>query len=480
MHRLSKLIIVLTLSALLAAPALLWAENDIEAGFEFHGYMRAGFDFNTKLANPESGDLRLSQMATDAHSRFGNEGNRSYFEPTFQYTWKEDNSENYWKLVLTYSTFYNEGANDDGETSFNNRQAYIEGGGLDFAPSSKFWAGNRFYGREYLPELDWFFTNLIGYGAGVEDIGIGKSKLNIAWIAVHHGLGAWESNNLLYENDDFKEKVGELQENNFDFSFHSIPIGEMLTLKAEINLKYIKGGFIGFDENDDGVNEYVGEVKDQFGYYALVKLNWKKYVGRFWGMYLSGACASKGPGGFSDSFHRDLGNRNLDPEDFTNNPGDTTRGTLDYDDRYQYRLLWRGNYHGEQWGINPYFVYDYFNNGLDGDEKDERTWIDIGFRVNYAFNEIMSVILDTDYAYQIRGEGVSSGSTTDETKPNMVKITPAFALSAGKMLWARPTIRFYATYAFWNDDAKGDLAPIAYEVDDSDYLKFGIQCEAWW
>jgi maltoporin len=467
MQRPMRAVIVLAMCALLSLPAMARAEE--KEGFEFHGYMRAGFDFNTKIANPESGDLRLSQMATDAHSRFGNEGNRSYFEPTFQYNWKQEQSQEFWKMVLTFSTFYNEGANDAGDTAFNNRQAYVQGGGFDFSPSMKIWAGNRYYGREYLPELDWFFTNLIGYGAGVEDVSVANSKLNVAWIAVHNGQGAWEANNLLYEDEELDEKVGELQENNFDFALHSIPLGKNVALKMEVNLKYINGGTIGFDTNEDGIEDSFGEVEDQLGYYFLGKLAWNP-IGTFYGMYLSGAAASKGPGGWSDSFHRDIG-RDLDPGDFTD-------GTIDYDDRYQYHLIYYGEFQRGNWGLNPYFVYDFYTNDESGGAKDERTWIDVGFRTNYAFNDLMSVILDTDYAYQIREAGVSGGA--DETTPQMFKITPAFALSAGRFMSSRPTIRFYATYAFWNDDAKNDLSAIAHEVDDSDYLKFGIQAEAWW
>ncbi len=458
MQRVLKKLLVLALGALLMAPAV--ASAGEEGGFEFHGYMRAGFDFNSNLANPESGDLRLGQLPTDCHSRFGNEGNRSYIEPSFGYTWKKENADEFWKMNLMWSTFYNEGANDAGDTAFNNREAYIMGGGFDFAPSMKVWAGNRYYGREYLPELDWFFTNLIGYGAGFEDIPLGsKARLNIAWVAVHNGQGAWEDNNLIYEDDDLEDKVGELQENNFDFSFHSIPLGDDLTLKAELMLKYIKGGYI------DAVNE----VKDQLGYYGLVKLNWDK-IGTFYGMYLSGAAAAKGPGGWSDAFHREIG-RDLDAGDFTD-------GELDYEDRSQYRFIYSGSFTLGNVGLAPYFVYEYYTNGLDDTAKDERTYIDFGFRANYPFSDLTSVILDIDYATQMRSEGVAGGA--EDTEPNMLKITPAYALSFGKFLWSRPTIRFYATYATWNSDAKGDLAAIATNPDDTSYIKYGIQCEAWW
>lgn len=474
MKRFNRVVVVLAMIVFLVVPGISAAEEKT-GGFEFHGYMRAGFDFNTNIANPESSDLRLSQLPTDCHSRFGNEGNRSYMEPSFQYTWREENKDEFWKMVLTWSTFYNEGANDAGDTDFRNREAYIQGGGFDFSPGMKVWAGNRYYGREYLPELDWFFTNLIGYGAGFEDISLGKSKLNIAWVAVHKGDGAWEANNLLYENETLEEKVGEMQENNFDFSFHSIPLGEELTMKLEANLKYIKGGYIPFDTDGNGTTDYTGKVDSQLGYFGLVKLDWKG-IGRFYGMYLNGVAAAKGPGGWSDGFHREIG-RDLDPDDFTDDTA--TTGTIDFDDRSQYRLIYSGEFQKGQWGINPYAVYEFYSNGLDGTSKDERTLFDVGFRGNYAFNQLMSVILDVDYAYQIRAAGVASGST-EETTPSMLKITPAFALSAGQYLWSRPTIRFYATYAMWDDDAKADLSGIASRVDDSSYLKFGIQCEAWW
>src|SRR4051812_32091736 len=53
---------------------------------------------------------------------------------------------------------------------------------LSFAPSTKFWAGNRFYRRHDIHVLDFFYWNTSGGGGGIEDVPLGPGHLAFAWI----------------------------------------------------------------------------------------------------------------------------------------------------------------------------------------------------------------------------------------------------------------------------------------------------------
>ena len=72
-------------------------------------------------------------------------------------------------------------ATDTGDAKLGINQMFVEAKGFDVMPNSTFWIGKRFYGRADVHIVDTFYVNMSGVGAGVDGIGVGPGKLNLAW-----------------------------------------------------------------------------------------------------------------------------------------------------------------------------------------------------------------------------------------------------------------------------------------------------------
>jgi maltoporin len=113
----------------------------------------------------------------------------------------------------------------------------------------------------------------------------------------------------------------------------------------------------------------------------------------------------------------------------------------------------------------------------------------LGARPIYHINDVFSVALEVGYNSVTPKEGTTDART-------MVKATPAFLIhppaGLGGAYFTRPELRFFATYASWNDAsqaagafgqgscaATGAAAGSVFSCD-SNGLTIGAQAEAWW
>jgi hypothetical protein len=64
------------------------------------------------------------------------------------------------------------------------RQAFVEAGNVfQSMPEIRFWAGQRYYRRHDIHIDDFYYLDMSGYGAGVEDVPLGNfGKLALAWL----------------------------------------------------------------------------------------------------------------------------------------------------------------------------------------------------------------------------------------------------------------------------------------------------------
>jgi maltoporin len=86
------------------------------------------------------------------------------------------------QLRLSFFNPYSAFASADA-TSVGLPEAWASVGNvLPFAPSTKFWAGNRFYRRHDIHVLDFFYWNMSGGGGGIEDVPLGPGHLAFAWL----------------------------------------------------------------------------------------------------------------------------------------------------------------------------------------------------------------------------------------------------------------------------------------------------------
>ena len=74
--------------------------------------------------------------------------------------------------------------NDRGNDQFRLREAFVQAGNLfEHQPGAKFWAGERYYRRQHIDIDDFYFLDLSGYGAGVEDLNVGFGKMAVALLS---------------------------------------------------------------------------------------------------------------------------------------------------------------------------------------------------------------------------------------------------------------------------------------------------------
>ncbi len=117
-------------------------------------------------------------------------------------------------------------------------------------------------------------------------------------------------------------------------------------------------------------------------------------------------------------------------------------------------------------------------NATINDKNVKDFWI--GARPEYHINNIWSLMSEIGYQ-QVKPEG--------EDTRKLTKLTLGTQFSMGRSIWARPSLRFYTTYAKWNDAAAKagsvvctgrdcNTAVPAYN-DKRSGLSYGVQVEAW-
>lgn len=113
-------------------------------------------------------------------------------------------------------------------------------------------------------------------------------------------------------------------------------------------------------------------------------------------------------------------------------------------------------------------------NRTDVDGGATTTWLSAGGRISYAFNANAQLGVDA---------GFDTVKVSDTDRRNVFKMGVAPAISAGKAYFSRPTLRLFASLAFWNAAARTagvDSSGIYTRTDKTFGANFGIQSESWW
>ena len=310
---------------------------------------------------------------------------------------------------------------------------------LKSMPTVKFWAGNRFYRRHDIGVNDFFFWNMSGGGAGIEDITLGGGKLAVAWI----GSGATSGfSNLPQPNPE--DKAG-FSKTNLDIRFYDLPVFKG---NAEIGL-ILSRAKTGLDAEGNSGPESTG--------YSLHFVHSKSQfishdgVNKFSVQY--GTKAAKTFSSGFETFQLD-GGTYIQP---------------DNDDSWRFRVTENFSANiDDHFSLGPVLIYqvtDY------GENAGKQTWISAGVRPIYHFDDRISLAFEAGWDHV--------DSEVFDTIDHLYKITIAPQISLGGRFNSRPVIRAYATYAGWGDDFVG-------QVGGNDYLgknngaSFGVQMEAWW
>jgi len=419
--------------------------DKVTTGLTFNGYFRSGYGVNGKGDSMEA----FRAPGAQAKYRLGNE-TETYVETAFGYTFPKLNLAQGTEFSIHFRPAYvvNNSA-QSALTDLTVREAYGEAKGIWAAqPEASFWAGQRFYGRMDVHMNDFYYMDMSGYGGGVENIDVGLGKLSVAWLG----------GNI----DDYNSNATEViaatdNKNTLDFRLSDIDVfgGEGLV-------------WMSLSQTDDllapnGINV---DVDSSTG--AAFGLGYR-YVDVFGGMNKSYSQTMLQYGfGASANFRATQSDYSFvaDPVDL-DNPSLPLR--IDAGDAWHFRLTQDLVYQPNQcFALQGTFVWDEFDFGAEVGSR--RTWVSGGARGVYFLTDYFNLVLEA---------GVDHVSGDDQPSGNLYKITFAPELTPKREYFSRPALRFFVTYAMWDKDLQGMVAPISYGMD-TEGISVGMQVEAWW
>ena len=415
---------------------------------DFHGYARSGIGWTG------SGGEQQCFQATGAQSKYrlGNEC-ETYAELKLgQEEWKEGDKSFYFDTNVAYSVAQQ---NDWEATDPAFREANVQGKNLiEWLPGSTIWAGKRFYQRHDVHMIDFYYWDISGPGAGIENVDLGFGKLSLAATRSQEAGGSYIfTSNDIYHN--FKDTANDV----FDVRLAQMEINPGGTL--ELGVDY------GRANKTDGYSFADGASKDGWMFTAEHTQSMLKGYNKFVVQYATDAMTTQGKGIPQGSFTGN--NYDKDAEIGVVDNKINNNGSL-------VRILDHGAISlGDSWDLMYVGMYQ----DIDRDDNNGTTWYTVGVRPMYKWTPIMSTLLEVGY------DNVKSQKTDDTN--NQYKITLAQQWQAGNSIWSRPAIRVFATYAKWDEKwgydngiAKSDTKATTYSRGDNDEWSFGAQMEIWW
>lgn len=430
---------------------------------DFHGYARSGIGWTG------SGGEQQCFQATGAQSKYrlGNEC-ETYAEIKLgQELWKEGDKSFYFDTNVAYSV---DQQNDWEATSPAFREANVQGKNLiDWLPGSTIWAGKRFYQRHDVHMIDFYYWDISGPGAGIENIDLGFGKLSLAATRSQEAGGSY-----IFSNDNIYKAAKDTANDVFDVRLANLQTNTDGTL--ELGVDY------GHANTTDGYDFADGASKDGWMFTAEHTQSMLKGYNKFVFQYATDSMTTQGKGVSQGTY----GTIAVDDKDAD---GNVIGHHVNYDDSINNNgKLWRVIDHGaislgDKWDLMYVGMYQ----KLDMDSNRGTDWYTVGIRPMYKWTPIMSTLLEVGY------DNVKSQQTGDHN--NQYKITLAQQWQAGDSIWSRPAIRLFATYAKWDENwgyvknSDGDATTAAVSSNSTisntsrgndDEFSFGAQMEVWW
>lgn len=308
----------------------------------------------------------------------------------------------------------------------------------DSLPGATLWAGKRFYQRHDVHMNDFYYWDISGPGAGVENIHVGFGKLSLAVTrnTEKDGAYSWNYNPMNKKWESSQEKNKDVYNDVFDLRLAGIETNKDGQLE------------IGFDfgnaHTKDGTVYEKGATKR--GYMATIEHTQGNFFGgfnKFTAQYAKDAMTSWNTG--------------------------HAQGSLATNKGHMLRLINQGVVQASD---RVEVMYTLIYEKTDLDNKQGKTWYSAGVRPMYKWNETMSTLLEVGYDRikdQITGK-----------KNDLMKYTLAQQWQAGNSIWARPAIRVFGTYVRWNDTFDTvNRTEVGYKAKDGEFIG-GVQFEAWW
>jgi maltoporin len=421
----------------IAVAALGLAANSTSA-VELHGYFRSGIGGNGNGGQQQC----FSDPGALFKFRLGNEC-ETYGELEFREQLYKDKTGVEFNYVgmLNYVTTTSQ--DDESLKSANNsvglRQNWI-GATLPQLGGVTFWGGKRYYYRNDVHIIDFFYWDVSGPGAGVENVDLGFGKLAVAV---------------------FQSKPGQPGDSRFqiwrpDARILGIPVG----------LGNLDLGLSVFYTSDQTATQVPNRQKASP--WVTVQHNLPGFLGGFNKLsfgYATGSAApmSAYPSAGASSSSKQW--RIVEHMVFNLNPQISGSAVFVYDDMTK-------RYAGAD-ELNPY--------------NSHKAWA-IGARPEYHFNDYFMLAVDAGYQQVKPKYGVK-----DTLSMFKLTVAPTLMPAAGPggAFFTRPELRLFATFASWNKAAQNAGAvgqanacnaatsTSAFKCDTNGFT-FGAQVETWW
>ncbi|ACG75466.1 porin LamB type [Anaeromyxobacter sp. K] len=442
---------------------------------ELHGYLRSGIGGNDKSGN----QVCFATAPLSYKFRLGNEC-ETYGELEFSQVLYKDRSGVQFSYVgmLAYKTGgmrdaeYLNGVDkwipdNDGNwfpaarrisgTDFLLRQNYVEAKGIPFLGGASVWAGSRYYHRNDVHILDFYYWDPSGPGVGVDEIDLGGfGKLAVA---VFQSKGGWGTG---YTGSD------KLSVWRPDIRVYGIPFfgGGSLEVGVDLNILSGKNSAVGTDTKSQQVSPMFTVQHVQSG--LLGGFNKLAFQ---WGQGTIAPLSRMPEPQLTDSAkHWRI------VEQLVAQPNDRFSGMLAvvYEDSSQ------------QFGDNNTGIYESFRSLSAG--------------VRPVWNVMDYFKLQAEIGYQgFKPKNVDTGrGIPNKDRGDLWKFTIAPTIaplpSPGGSFFTRPELRLFATYAMWNKAEANYLqnynsvvffagpngnGPASVYGDQRHGLTFGAQVETW-
>lgn len=431
---------------LVATLVMAFAAQSAMAAVDFGGYLRSGSGSSSKNGKEAcfrlNGDSALAQGAIGGAGRLGNECD-TYGEIKLGTTLGEADGT---KFGIHTLMAFGAQQNQDYEQSvpaWRESYATAEGFGNGAFAKATAWVGKRYYNRKDVHIVDFFWLQVTGPGAGIENIDLGFGKFSYALMRAGDSnwvnLGATDTQGLgraTTINDPTKQK------SNHDLRLEGINLGSVGSLSLGTNIirgnnASVTGG------NANGWSAWVSHSK----VFGTVQNGLTFQIARDAGS-LDGAglwWASAG----NPSTHN------------------------------AWRLIDAANFEfGDNINGQAFFAY--------GKEKfnwfaSDKTSMSIVVRPVYHFTEVFSLAVEAGRS-QVKGAVADIAAGTNYVN----KFTIAPQISMGSGFYARPVLRAYYTMANWNTGGasactgRDCLVGISSFNNETSGSSFGVQMESWW
>jgi maltoporin len=398
---------------------------------EFHGYLRSGFGINGKGGDQDA--FHAPGAATKY--RLGNE-TETYGEAMLVSNWLDPRATGgitfRTEVLLAFVT--GENANFDSHDVFTMREAFAEAGGVVRAlPDLKFWAGERYYFRQDIHILDFYFMDMSGYGGGLTDLNARIGRLSLAYLG-----GSTD------DKTDVTSR-GRGAKSTFDLRLSDVHLGQT-SLLVWLAGSYVSGGSIPGAAGLPSIHGFAAGL-----FHTIPLLGGSNRLAVQFG---SGALTD-----MNTYYHTPA--KTL--------PDGTRPGSLAVEDSWRLRVTDTLLVQPDRWfsmmAVGLYEVTDF-----GATHTLRQSWYSVGARPILHFTEYLSLAVEAGLDYVASDVGPSDYLT---------KFSIAPQASSGRTFFSRPAVRVYFTFAKWGDQFKGLVGGPAYLTDTAG-VSTGVQIESWW